>query len=97
MSVSQRNDEPDDDGHPADMLGIIECWCGARGTYSELFADNFEDDGCGGSGVLYCHCGGDQCVCHHHGEVECPGCEECEGGDDMFYEDDMSYEEWNDE
>ena len=33
---------------------------------------------CGGLGVFECLCGGDQCVCHNHGEVECPGCADCE-------------------
>lgn len=31
--------------------------------------------------------GGDLCVCHHHGEVPCNGCEDCNWGnpDDEFY------------
>ena len=67
---------------------IITCWCGAKGTYDELFDD--PDEGCGGTGYVYCYCGGDQCVCHHHGqEIECPGCDECpEDGRADTYEDD---------
>ena len=57
---------------------VITCWCGARGTADELFADDPYLDTCGGTGFLDCHCGGDLCVCHHHGqEIECPGCEDC--------------------
>lgn len=54
------------------------CWCGARNPhFAEL------GDLCGGSGVLYCDCGGDSlCVCHNHGEVQCFGCEDCEPDDD---------------
>lgn len=73
---------------PGDYDDIITCWCGAKGTYEELFDDGCLDDCCGGSGYVECYCGGDQCVCHHHGqEVECPGCEDCEGLD--FDDDDM--------
>ena len=61
---------------------IITCWCGEEGTEEELFSDDPYLDTCGGTGFLYCHCGGDLCVCHHHGqEIECPGCEDCEGDD----------------
>lgn len=60
---------------------IIECWCGVKGTYEELFDDLDCDDGCNGTGSINCYCGGEQCVCHHHGEYECPGCEDCEGGE----------------
>ena len=56
----------------------IECWCGARGSYEELFSDSCLDERCGGSGMLYCECGGDSlCICHHHGEVPCSGCVDC--------------------
>lgn len=75
---------------------IIECWCGAKGTYDELFADDFPG-GCGGSGYLDCECGGDNlCVCHNHGQVECPGCDECEYDDeeDWWYGDDEE-DYWN--
>jgi hypothetical protein len=64
------------------------CWCGAkRGWCSTADLDST----CGGMGTLYCYCGGDLCVCHNHGEVECDGCEDCEGDsddDDDFYDDD---------
>lgn len=66
--------EPNDDQ--------ITCWCGATGTYEDLFDDSTLPDRCGGSGTLHCECGGDFCVCHHHGEVECDGCEDCRGDDD---------------
>jgi hypothetical protein len=65
------SDEPDDDDE------IIACWCGASGTCEELFDDSDEDEGCGGSGMIQCFCGGDQCVCHNHGEYECSGCDDC--------------------
>lgn len=76
---------------------VIKCWCGAVGTYDDLFADDFGSWNCGGSGFLQCECGGDFCVCHHHGgEVECPGCEECgygelDGDEDRFWD---SEEDW---
>jgi hypothetical protein len=60
---------------------IFTCWCGAQGTFEELFDDAVYDECCGGLGVLHCECGGDFCVCHNHGEVECPGCEDY-GSDD---------------
>lgn len=69
----------------------IECWCGAVGTFDELFVSGGLDSHCGGMGVLDCHCGGDLCVCHHHGETDCMGCPDCEGeGDDDEWDD---YEE----
>ena len=61
---------------------IIQCWCGAKGTYAELFDDSGKENGCGGTGIVRCECGGDFCVCHHHGEVECYGCEDCDRGED---------------
>lgn len=63
---------------------IITCWCGAQGTHDELFDNAVYEQCCGGSGVLNCECGGDMCVCHHHGEVDCPGCEECIDLDDRL-------------
>jgi hypothetical protein len=79
-------DCPDDDGEE-----IIQCWCGARGTCDELFDEAGLDDSCGGTGCLQCLCGGDLCVCHHHGEMECPGCEDC----DFANKDDLDDEgEW---
>lgn len=74
-------DLPDDDE-------IITCWCGERGTYDELFSNEPFEGRCGGSGFLYCYCGGDQCVCHHHGqEIECPGCLDCHGEHSGLQED----------
>lgn len=64
----------------------IECWCGAKGTYEELFDDDFPER-CGGMGIVDCRCGGDLCVCHNHGEVECPGCPDCEDHDEDPYDD----------
>lgn len=49
------------------------------------------EDGCGGTGVIYCAgCGGDQCVCQCGGELPCGGCEEC----DFFDDDDICYDEY---
>lgn len=57
------------------------CWCGVENPF---FAP-FPYKRCNGNPVIDCHCGGDLCVCHNHGEVECPGCEDCadceDGGD----------------
>lgn len=72
----------------------ITCWCGAVGTADELFDDYVYSQTCGGSGYLNCECGGDFCVCHHHGEIECGGCEDCEDPDD-YYED--WYDDYGDE
>lgn len=63
---------------------LFTCWCGATGTYEELFCDDL-GEGCGGLGFIDCHCGGDLCVCHNHGEIECPGCDDCEGDEDDDY------------
>lgn len=57
---------------------VVECWCGEKGKVTELFDYSGLDVTCGGLGVLYCHCGGDLCVCHHHGETDCPGCPDCD-------------------
>lgn len=84
----------DDTDHDIDLPpddSIIECWCGARGTYEELFdASGLPPGGCGGLGFVQCECGGDMCVCHHHGEVECDGCEDCDSDEEQFgmYDDD---------
>lgn len=67
---------------------IITCWCGAKGTYDELFDDSDAEGGCGGLGVIQCQCGGDICVCHHHGEYECPGCDDGWDYGDDWTEDD---------
>jgi hypothetical protein len=70
----------------------ITCWCGAKGTYDELFDESGLDIGCGGTGWVDCHCGGDLCVCCHHGqEQECPGCDECQ--DEYDNEMDIDYDE----
>lgn len=68
--------------------GLIKCWCGVIGTPEELFLDDFSG-GCGGLGSIPCECGGDLCVCHNHGSIECFGCEDCEGfddADDAYYD-----------
>lgn len=83
-------DEEDDP--TADEL--ITCWCGAQGTFAELFDDALYEEDCGGSGVLYCYCGGDQCVCHHHGETECPGCADCAPED---FDDDYDPDDYDDD
>ena len=88
--------DPDGDGL-ADSEGVdyraddcddtTPCWCGET---DPLYDDEGLDATCDGSGTLICHCGGDLCVCHHHGETECPGCEHCaelEGDDDGPFED----------
>lgn len=76
---------------------IITCWCGAKGTYDELFDSAVFEQSCGGSGYLECECGGDLCVCHHHGELECPGCNDCEHGDDGYDECDEEYHDWSED
>ena len=58
------------------------CWCGEKDPYCAPIEGT-----CGGSGYLTCLCGGDFCVCHNHGEVECFGCPDCESGDDDMFED----------
>jgi hypothetical protein len=39
--------------------------------------------------TLDCRCGGDLCVCHNHGSVECDGCIDCdeEANDEHDYGD----------
>lgn len=63
---------------------IIRCWCGETGTLEELFCLDSLERTCGGSGELQCRCGGDLCVCHNHGQVECLGCEDCETNDEDY-------------
>ena len=75
------NAEPDDDA--IDLDEEFRCWCGEKGPYEELCDSDVFSRGCGGTGTLYCECGGDFCVCHNHGEIECPGCEDCDGDDDF--------------
>ena len=53
------------------------CWCGCKNPH---FDDDLEET-CGGSGMLNCYCGGDQCVCHWHGGIQCDGCEDCDETD----------------
>lgn len=69
-----------------DPEGPVTCWCGAELTDEDLERMAAELDGppCGGSGTLHCYCGGDLCVCHNHGEAECPGCPDCRYDDDDF-------------
>jgi hypothetical protein len=55
-----------------------QCWCGVANPY---YAPE-PGGNCGGLGVLECLCGGDLCVCHHHGEILCGGCDDCESEDD---------------
>lgn len=54
------------------------CWCGVE---NPLYSDDLESM-CGGSGFLSCECGGDFCVCHWHGGVDCDGCGDCREFDD---------------
>lgn len=100
--MSEDLDEDDDLGpDEPDTLDpdfVHTCWCGAQGTYEDLFAPECLEEGCGGTGSLNCFCGGDQCVCHFHGETECTGCEDCcddyendyteDFDDDSYYDDD---------
>ncbi len=81
----------EDDGEEG---ATLRCWCGAEGTFEELFDDDHLDKRCGGSGVLYCHCGGDLCVCHYHGETDCSGCPDCEEHEDDW--DEGLIEPWRD-
>lgn len=60
---------------------MARCWCGATGNAEDLFSSDGLEDGCGGTGTLHCFCGGDNCVCHYHGETECDGCEDCDSYD----------------
>jgi hypothetical protein len=56
------------------------CWCGEKNpAYNE---DGLQST-CGGTGTLECLCGGDNCACHYHGEVECDGCEDCDETGDL--------------
>ena len=66
------------------------CWCGVTDPYCAPVEGT-----CAGTGMLTCYCGGDQCVCHNHGEVECFGCADCDphGGSDA---DDDGDENWQD-
>lgn len=73
---------------PEEEEGEDVCWCGVKNPYYQEMHGT-----CGGSGYFDCHCGGDLCVCHNHGEVECFGCSDCEhlgtdGDDDDYCPDD---------
>ena len=66
--------------HDCDVENLhvpFRCWCGSEGFFDDMFDYACLDDGCGGTRSLNCYCGGDQCVCHHHGETECQGCGDC--------------------
>ncbi len=76
MSAEQPSPSDQAQDEEADM-DMGPCWCGVKNPYYAPVPRR-----CDGSGVIQCHCGGDQCVCHWHGEVECSGCEECHEGDD---------------
>lgn len=53
------------------------CWCGVERPYYAPVQKR-----CGGDGYVNCFCGGDFCVCHHHGEIECDGCPDCRDDDE---------------
>ncbi len=63
-------------------MTLDTCWCGVDAPY---FAPI--DATCGGLGTIYCECGGDQCVCHWHGEIDCDGCDDCVEADDDHHGD----------
>ena len=79
----------------ADDLGITRdppepCWCGEADPH---FSDDLPSR-CGGSGSLDCRCGGDLCVCHWHGSIDCDGCPDCrEYDEDDDYTDEDDYRE----
>jgi hypothetical protein len=56
---------------------IVKCWCGVYGPATEMFQVAFLDEDCGGWGHRICRCGGDSCICHHHGGAWCEGCPAC--------------------
>jgi hypothetical protein len=58
-------------------VGVQKCWCGTRNPYYAPLPRR-----CEGYGHIDCLCGGDFCVCHHHGGIECDGCVDCEELDD---------------
>ena len=63
------------------------CWCGAKGTFESMHDMSCLSMDCGGSGYIYCYCGGDFCVCHWHGQTDCEGCPDC---DPYYDEDDLN-------
>lgn len=67
-------------------VSAFRCWCGAEldeEALDEMIAEL--PSTCGGTGTLRCECGGDLCVCHNHGEVDCDGCRDCEPRDPCRY------------
>lgn len=65
----------------------MTCRCGIDDPYRARVRA-----GCFGSGLVECLCGGDFCVCHNHGVVDCSGCVDCEPtvelADDLFCHED---------
>jgi hypothetical protein len=63
------------------MSEVVEnkCWCGVKNPYYAPLPNH-----CDGCGTITCYCGGDMCVCHWHGEVECFGCAECRDREDDY-------------
>lgn len=55
----------------------MACWYGTRSPYFAPLGGE-----CAGTGTLHCICGGDFCICHWHGETDCPGCEDCDFDED---------------
>src|SRR5262252_7241127 len=64
-------------------MSTSPCWCGEQRPYRET-SPVLMTDSCAGTGELDCLCGGDQCVCHNHGTVACPGCWACDSADDEY-------------
>lgn len=79
MTTDARAIVEDEEGHTG------RCWC--NGRRDNWFSEDYLDPDCGGMGVLHCYCGGDQCVCHWHGEVACFGCPDCEETEDEYGDD----------
>lgn len=71
---------------PEEEEPVGPCWCGEE---NPAYLDDGLDASYGGSGVLRCRCGGDSCVCHHHGELECLGCDDCDGDPDGEDDEDL--------
>lgn len=72
----------------------MKCWCGEPRPYFET-SPALMSSSCAGTGELDCLCGGDQCVCHNHGTVECDGCGAC-GGYEGQYDDESDYADFMD-
>lgn len=73
--------------------GAYRCWCGDEVDAEEQRALTAEQlsyrTGCAGLGFYRCLCGGDFCVCHNHGDIECPGCRDCRDPEEL--------EDWEEE